>query len=192
MDTEEEESRQVPNVESSLRLEDKPATTYSASELIHETIKSHCELESVSELDESVPPAPLAESPVAEKEEEGENKGAADVEVLTERGPDADEEGGKDLIAGKEKHEILDVGDDIKASYRVDGNKDGVGDGEESHVAEEEDGVAEGAIADDVMEEMEKDDVSDERGTSKEMEVAVVEQQEEVAELAEEGGIWKS
>ncbi|EOX97867.1 Nucleic acid binding,zinc ion binding,DNA binding, putative isoform 2 [Theobroma cacao] len=192
MDTEEEEPLHVPNVESSLRLEDNPATTTRASELQRQSAGSQCELESVAELDESRLPAPSAVSPVAEKEEEREGKGVVDVAVVLAREPEAavrDEVGGGDLIAGEEKDEMLDAGDGIKDSSPIDGNREdeGVVDREEGHVAQEEKAdVAEDAAVDDVMEEMEKADLSDGGGTAEGIEVAVAERQ--VAELAEEAG----
>ncbi|XP_022725288.1 zinc finger CCCH domain-containing protein 19-like isoform X2 [Durio zibethinus] len=189
MDTEEEEPRHVPNVEPSLRLEDNPVTTSTTSKLQHEIIEpQQCELESISELDESGPPASLALSPVNEKEKEGDGKGVVDVEVVLEPAVD-DEEGGRDLIAGDEKHEMLDADDEIKASSAVGGKKEGEGVAgrEESLVAvEEKDDVVEGAVVDAVMEAMEKADVSVERGIAEGMEVAVAEQP--VAELSEEAG----
>ncbi|OMO74403.1 Zinc finger, PHD-type [Corchorus capsularis] len=157
MDAEEEEPHHVPKVESSLRLEDNPATTDTNPELPHGDSELQCQVEPVAELDPSQPPAPSEVSPVAENEEEGGGKGTPEVVVRDEEGDD--------MIAGEGKHEISDACDEVKAPSPV------AVDREESHLANEEEQVkekkadiVEDAAVIDVMEETEKADVSDARG----------------------------
>ncbi|XP_039036141.1 zinc finger CCCH domain-containing protein 19-like [Hibiscus syriacus] len=169
MDTEEEEPHHVPNVDSSVQLDDAPVTTATDSELQNQSTELRSELES----------ATSAASPVAGKEEEGEGKGI-DVEVAV-----GDEKGGGDLIVGEEKHET-GAGVEIKGSSPVDGNKEG-GDGEDGRMEGEKAELVEDATVDDVMEKMEDAvNLSDERVTAEGIEVSVAEQQ--VVESAEEAG----
>ncbi|XP_022763175.1 zinc finger CCCH domain-containing protein 19-like isoform X2 [Durio zibethinus] len=190
MDAEEEEPLLVPNVESSLRLEGDALTTAAASQIQHEKTESQqCELETVAEFDESEPPASSAGFPVAEKKKEGDGKGVVDVEVVPEAAV-GDEEGGEDLIFGEKKHEMLDAGDGIKASSPTDGNEEGedLADRGESDVAEveEKSDMVEDTTVDGVMEEMERANVSNERGTAEGMKVPLAKQT--VTELPEEAG----
>ncbi|OMO75527.1 hypothetical protein COLO4_26035 [Corchorus olitorius] len=170
MDAEEEEPHHVPKVESSLRLEDNPATTDTNPELPHEDSELQCQVEPVAELDPSQPPAPSAVSPVAENEEEGGGKGTPEVVVRDEEG--------EDVIAGEGKHEISDACDEIKAPspVAVVREETHLAD-EEEHVEEKKADVVEDAAGDDLMEETEKADVSDARGGAEGIEVGGEEQQ---------------
>ncbi|XP_039035142.1 uncharacterized protein LOC120171507 [Hibiscus syriacus] len=158
MDTEEEEARHFSNVDSSVKLEDAPATIATDSELQNQYTEPRSELES----------APSAVSPVAEKE------GVVDVEVAV---------GGEDLIVGEEKDGMLGSGVEMKDSYPVDGNKEG-GDGEDSHMEGERAEFVEDETVDDAMDETEDaGNVSDERLTAEGIDVPPARQQ--VAELAQ-------
>ncbi|KAA3482306.1 zinc finger CCCH domain-containing protein 19 [Gossypium australe] len=123
MDTEEEEPHHVPNVDSSVQLEDTPVSTATVSELENRNSESNFELESVSVLDE----AGVSTEVSAEKEEEGEGKG-----VVGEAG--AGEKGGEDLIVGEEKCEMLGGGVEVNDSSSGVGNKEGDG-GEDGYMA---------------------------------------------------------
>ncbi|GMI74487.1 Needed for RDR2-independent DNA methylation [Hibiscus trionum] len=164
MNTEEEEPHHVPNVDSSVQLDDTVVTTATDSEVQSQNTESRCELQS----------ATSAASPVAEKEEEeGEGRGVVDVEVAV-----GDEKCSEDLIVGEEKDE-MDAGVEIKGSSPVDGNKEG-GDGEDSRMEGEKAELVEDVAVDDVMDKM------DERLAAEEIEISVAEQQ--VVDSAEEVG----
>ncbi|KAH1099081.1 hypothetical protein J1N35_016002 [Gossypium stocksii] len=142
MDTEEEEPHHVPNVDSTVQLEDTPVSTATVSELENRNSGSNLELEFVSVLDEAG-----VSTEVSAEKEEGEGKG-----VVGEAG--AGEKGGEDLIGGEEKCEMLGGGVEVNASSSGVGNKEGDG-GEDGYMAGGKADVVEDAVGVVVMCKME-------------------------------------
>ncbi|TYJ44353.1 hypothetical protein E1A91_A03G218100v1 [Gossypium mustelinum] len=175
MDTEEEEAHHVPNVDSSVQLEDTPVSTATVSELENRNSESNFELESVSVLDEPGVSTEVS----AEKEEEGEGKG-----VVGEAG--AGEKGGEDLIGGEEKCEMLGGGVEVNASSSGVGNKEGDG-GEDGYMAGGKADVVEDAAGVVVMCKMEDaSEMANEIRSAGGIEVSVAEHG--AVELADEAG----
>ncbi|TYI95179.1 hypothetical protein E1A91_D02G259800v1 [Gossypium mustelinum] len=174
MDTEEEEPHHVPNVDSSVQLEDTPVSTATVSELENRNSESNFELESVSVLDEAG-----VSTEVSAEKEESEGKG-----VVGEAA--AGEKGGEDLIGGEEKCEMLGGGVEVNASSSGVGNKEGDG-GEDGYMAGGEADVVEDAAGVVVMCKMEDaSEMANEILSAGGIEVSVAEHR--AVELADEAG----
>ncbi|MBA0854548.1 hypothetical protein Goshw_001557, partial [Gossypium schwendimanii] len=174
MDTEEEEPHHVPNVDSSVQLEDTPVSTATVSELENRNSESNFELESVSVLDEAG-----VSTEVSAEKEESEGKG-----VVGEAA--AGEKGGEDLIGGEKKCEMLGGGVEVNASSSGVGNKEGDG-GEDGYMAGGKADVVEDAAGLVVMCKMEDaSDMANEILSAGGIEVSVAEHG--AVELADEAG----
>lgn len=173
MDTEEEEPHHVPNVDSSVQLEDTPVSTATVSELENRNSQSNFELESVSVLGEAA-----VSTEVSAEKEEGEGKG-----VVGEAA--AGEKGGEDLIGGEEKCEMLG-GVEVNASSSGVGNNEGDG-GEDGYVAGGKADMVEDAAGVVVMCKMEDaSEMANERLSAGGIGVSVAEHG--AVELADEAG----